>query len=325
MTLIADAIKQVDKSIEQALGRSPKQIAPLAGHLLDSRGQGVRAKLLLTAASNNEQIHDHAIKAASAIEIFHLATLVHDDVIDDSPIRRGLPSVQSKFGKKHAVICGDYLFGLSLSMVADIYQPYTEFGEKFVKNIRLICLGELQQLSNANNLDLPFFDYLRIINGKTAVLFHVATFGGAIISKYHGNLNERQAKQIGRLGTYFGIIFQILDDCKDYTLDTKTAKKPTNTDIANGVVNLPLIMAMSKDMRLGDKVRAAMATREYGDIVKEVSLLGLTPTMDIAYRYAAKCRVILQEIPHLMAKEFEQLLNTQFSLASKNTEQHVTK
>ena len=263
---------------------APEAIRPITTHLLSAPGKGVRTTLLfLSAMDANGLVPKETILAAAAIEILHLATLVHDDVIDEADTRRGIQSVQSKFSKKEAILCGDYLFCLAFAAISDIYEPYTKFARKFASAVSKICLGELKQYSNNYNTSIHFYEYLKTIHGKTAVLFHISAYGGALI----GGASEKEIVALGKFGTYFGMIFQIVDDCKDYVLNGTQAKKPTQNDICSGVVNLPLLMTYLKEPTLRNTPLTI-------DLLQDVQRLGgVTDAFAIAKKYEKKAKHIL--------------------------------
>ncbi|MDD4745638.1 MAG: polyprenyl synthetase family protein, partial [Eubacteriales bacterium] len=141
--------------IQQTLDGVDPALTDIARHLGKSSGKHIRAALLLSAATDARGlIEPDAVTAAAALEILHLATLVHDDVIDDAPTRRGLPSVQSQFGKKTAVISGDYLFCLCFSMISGMSHQYPEQISLFARAISSLCIGELNQHKHNRDSEL---------------------------------------------------------------------------------------------------------------------------------------------------------------------------
>ena len=272
------------QQMQELFERSPLPIRPITMHLLSAPGKGVRSSLLFCAAMDREGfVPKEAIAAATAVEIFHLATLVHDDVIDEADTRRGIQSVQNKFGKKEAILCGDYLFGLAFVAIAEIYEPYGDCVKTFAKTVSKICLGELRQHRNNFNRDIHLYDYLRTIYGKTAALFYLSGYGGGLL----GGASPKELRSLGEFGTYFGMVFQIVDDCKDYILKDKEALKPTLSDIGCGVVNLPLLMAYLKEPTL----RKAPFTLE---LIQDVQRLdGVGDALNIARKYEKKGKRLL--------------------------------
>ena len=179
---------------------------------------------------------------AAAIEILHLATLVHDDVIDNADLRRGEPTLQKKYGKRTAVICGDYLVCMAMKLAASTSQKsdMEEYEQLDMPDyMSRVCLGELNQHINNGNIDLTVRQYLRIISGKTAALFEASFFTGAVLVEK----DLKQVKKYARLGRYIGMIFQLTDDCMDFEETEETAQKPVQSDYEQNVITLPLIHA----------------------------------------------------------------------------------
>lgn len=296
------AMEQADLLIKKTLIISPKILRHITDHLQKAKGKGIRAALLIRASvKENNLVPKEAVYAAASIEIFHLATLVHDDIIDDAKIRRGVASVQSKFGKKQAVICGDYLFCAAVALLSDIYHPYANLANTFARSVYKIPLGELRQYANAFNLEINFFEYLKIIQGKTAALFYLAAYGGGVLSSYEENVKE--AGTLGKFGNYFGMAFQISDDCKDYkTIDI--TQKSGNIDITNGVVNLPLLLSFKDKPELKTKARE----KDYAELIKIVEKIGVNRALDVADRYKRKALKILNKLPAHKKEPLEEIL-----------------
>jgi heptaprenyl diphosphate synthase len=177
-----EAFELVKTEINKALTRSPRIINEYLSHLSNSQGKMIRAVSVLVCAEDVEgKINSSAVQAAAAIEIIHLASLVHDDVIDNADLRRGRETLQKKFGKRTAVICGDFLLSLAIKTVATIHDGKQYLDIPTSDYISKLCLGELRQHINNNNLDLSLAEYIRIISGKTAALFEASFFAGAVL------------------------------------------------------------------------------------------------------------------------------------------------
>lgn len=236
-----DALELVKNEVVCALTKSPFIIREYMSHLSLSQGKYIRARSVLVSSENQYgQIHSNAIKVAAAIEIVHLASLVHDDIIDNAELRRGRETLQKKYGRRTAVICGDYLLSLAIKMVSEVSDKKAYADMKIPDYISRMCLGELEQHVNNQNIHLSVYRYLKIISGKTAALFEAAFFSGAIIA----DCNEKEAKQYKKLGYYIGMIFQLMDDCIDFETSEEIANKPVQSDYEQGVITLPLIHAL---------------------------------------------------------------------------------
>ena len=286
------ALAEVQAIMARTLLRTDSVLADLMQHITQEHGKQFRASLLLAAAADSEdRVSEDAITAAAALEILHLATLVHDDVIDDAPTRRGLPSVQKRFGKKTAVIGGDYLFTLCFSMIAGISSHYPEKFQDFSKAMSGICLGEMRQLKHNGDTSLRVPGYLKIIAGKTAALFSLAMYSGMIL----GGNEEKESRLVARFGYFIGMLFQLADDCLDYESNGDTLKKSVKHDLAEGVITLPLIYAFELRPTLRDMIQDKVLTREDVELIASqvLELGGVTRTKSLADRYYDKANKLL--------------------------------
>ncbi len=287
-----ESIEQVNKEIKNALTRSPKVINEYLTHLSGSRGKMIRATSVLVVNQDEEGlIAEAAIKAAAAIEIIHLASLVHDDVIDNADIRRGEETLQKKYGKRTAVICGDYLLSVALHMVSGIPSDNENTSLSISDYIRRLCLGELLQHVNNWNLELSVFEYIKIISGKTAALFEASFFAGALL----GEFSKKESKKYRRIGNYVGLIFQLQDDCLDFDKTVIKAKKPVQSDYEQGVITLPLIYAFDKFPKFKEKAIKGKITRK--DINEAVDKSGgIEYTKRIMKRYFEKAKKEINDL-----------------------------
>ena len=291
----AEALDAVRLLIARTLGKADPILADVMNHLSGGQGKNLRAALLLAAAADSRGlVPAAAITAAAALEILHLATLVHDDIIDEAPTRRGQPSIQSKFGKKTAVIGGDYLFCLCFDLIAGISAPYAGKYREFTRAMTSLCVGELSQHKHNKDVGLSVPGYLRIIAGKTAALFALALYSGAVL----GGANEPACRLLGRVGFNIGMLFQLMDDCLDYEGNSETLKKSVNHDLAEGVITLPLIYAFRGNANLRQIVAGrSLAAGDIRAIVAEVvSLGGVTRTKNMIDRYDQKTRRLLDRL-----------------------------
>lgn len=188
------------------------------------------------------QKHDELQKIATSIETLHNATLIHDDIIDESSMRHGRPSIQTKYGKHIAVYAGDYLFALSLMLLSENAQSlHSVIADG--KTMQNILVGETEQYNNAYNINISEKEYLNQIKGKTGVLFGLACFIGA----YESGIKVTKALKAKQFGEYLGQAFQLRDDILDYTTTSSTFKKPVLLDVKDGIYSGPLIFALQND------------------------------------------------------------------------------
>ncbi len=299
----AEAMVRTENEINLQLKSTPAVIKRLTSHLSRAVGKNIRAKSLLTCAMRQDgRIVSDAVKIAAAVEILHLATLVHDDVIDDADKRRGIETLHRKFGEKSAILCGDYLVCLALQLASTI-RPREERKDMIPASmtgyLTDVLTGELRQNQNINNFKLTERYYLKIIIGKTASMFEASFHAGVLLSDEPDiNNNKNQYLEIGR---NIGIIFQLADDCADYEATRKTSKKPVLSDFKTGVVTLPLIYALKTDKHLYDRIKSGIKPHELKKAVETAG--GLSYTHLKITEYFAKTKEIIAALPVIPEKK----------------------
>lgn len=298
-----EALECVKQEVDRTLSKSPLLIRDYTRHLISSRGKYIRALSVIYCAEDAQgMVHPNAIRIAAAIEILHLATLVHDDIIDNAELRRGEVTLQKKYGKRTAVICGDYLLTVALRMAASIENKKDYLDLNLPDYVGRLCLGELNQHMNNGNINLSIYRYLKIISGKTAALFEASYFAGAIFA----DCSEKEAKKYRQLGYFIGMIFQLTDDCIDFEDSVEDAHKPVQSDYEQGVITLPLIHAFSELGDFKEKAEAHKISRkEINDAVAKTG--GLDFTRKMVQKYYDKAKRIINELPATDSKK-EKLL-----------------
>ncbi|HWT74477.1 MAG TPA: polyprenyl synthetase family protein [Mobilitalea sp.] len=293
------ALELVKSEVDATLSKSPLIIREFTKHLMASRGKFIRATSVIICAEDKEgKISPNAVKIAAAIEILHLATLVHDDIIDNAELRRGDVTLQKKFGRRTAVICGDYLLSASLRMAASIENKKDYLDLKLPDYVSRVCLGELNQHINNNNLNLSIYRYLKIISGKTAALFETCYLAGAILA----GSSEEETRKYKQLGYYIGMIFQLTDDCIDFEDTVETANKPVQSDYEQGVITLPLILALAQLKEFKTKAQGQGVTRdEINEAVAKTGGIGFTRML--VQRYYDKSMKLVRELDATESKK----------------------
>lgn len=205
---------------------------------IDAPGKFIRSGLTLTIADGlNVVLDEELLKAAASIELLHLATLIHDDVIDNASTRRGVEAMHIHFSNRIAIYAGDYLLSLSGRLAEEAHlSMHTNWTDK--KILEKILIGELRQLMNQYRLNMNMFDYLRQIQGKTAVLFGMAT----LVAGIKAGLSKRTLKRLYYAGQMMGMAFQLNDDLIDYRQIEMQSGKPQFQDIQNGIYTAPFIL-----------------------------------------------------------------------------------
>ncbi|HEY7234732.1 MAG TPA: polyprenyl synthetase family protein [Gemmatimonadaceae bacterium] len=210
-------------------------IEQVSAHLLRMRGKMFRPTLTLLSSAVTGDPDPRAIRLAAVVELMHLATLVHDDSVDHSVLRRGLPTVNSLFSHQVSVIMGDFLYTRAHAALVDVGD--LEFLRILTTVANELTIGEMRQLGAIEGIDFSEDDYFALIRAKTAVLLSAACETGALCGA------SRYRSALARYGELLGMAFQIADDILDYTSDSSVTGKPSGLDLREHKVTLPLILA----------------------------------------------------------------------------------
>jgi len=215
-------------------------LSELLSHSLKGGGKHIRPALVLLSGKFNDYNLEHLLYMATGVELFHIATLVHDDAVDNSAVRHWRPTINKVWGQDKAVLLGDYLFAKATELIT------------LTGNLRVIRLssqtlmaissGEINQSFNVFNLEQTYQDYLKRISSKTASLFSMATESGAILS----HTPEKSVKALNEYGYNIGIAFQIVDDILDFTATEEEMGKPIGSDLVQGTLTLPAMLFLER-------------------------------------------------------------------------------
>ena len=227
-------LKQFNVFLEDSLKSSTPLLNKIFKYVLKQKGKQIRPLCVLLSAKCHGEINENTYRAAAFIELLHTATLIHDDVVDNSDKRRGMFSLNALWKNKIAVLIGDYLLskGMLLALQNKDYQMLDTISE----TVKAMSEGEIYQMEKARRMDITEEDYYDIIRGKTASLISSCCVVGALSV----NATESQVEKMRKFGTSAGIAFQIKDDIFDYQINNKTGK-PAGNDIQEHKMTLPLI------------------------------------------------------------------------------------
>lgn len=233
---VHDELEHVVQELRRIVYSDFPAIGEVNDHLLWARGKLFRPTLVLLTNRIGDRPYDRAITLAAVVELVHLATLVHDDAVDHSVLRRGMPTVNGLWNHQTAVIMGDYLYSRSISTLADLGQ--IDFLRVLSRAANEMSVGELRQLYSYDALQFTETDYDRLIASKTASLMSAACELGAAAGA------DAYRETLARYGHALGMAFQIADDLLDYTGTESVVGKPTGLDLREHKVTLPLIAAL---------------------------------------------------------------------------------
>ena len=303
-TLVAADMAAADRMIHDRMGSAVSLIPDLAKHLVDSGGKRLRPLLTLAAARGCGYQGDLHVKLAAAVEFVHSATLLHDDVVDASTLRRGKLAANIVWGNKPTILVGDFLFSKAFELMV-------ETGDIQVLGIiarasSVIAEGEVMQLRSTNNLATTEEHYLQVVSAKTAALFSASAEAGAAVTKAAPSLVAAFRDYAHNLG----IAFQLIDDALDYSGHQAQMGKSVGDDFREAKVTLPIILAYA---RADEEARRfwtrtiEAGTQHDGDLQRAIAYVqetgGIPETRRRAQHYADMACAALRKIPHVEIRD----------------------
>jgi len=296
--LLEDDVAAADRLIHERMGSSATLIPDLARYLVDSGGKRLRPLLTLAAAAACGHTGAQHIKLAAAVEFIHTATLLHDDVVDASSLRRGKMSANMVWGNKPSILVGDFLLSRA-------FQLMVETGDVGVLHIlanasAVIAEGEVLQLKSANNLSTTEDDYLIIVGAKTAALFAASAESGATIAGAPGET----VSAFKSFGHNLGVAFQLVDDALDYSGRQALMGKSVGDDFREAKVTLPVILAYKRadeDAKRFWQRTIQLGQQRDGDLQRAIDYIehtgAIAEARDQAYRYVRQACRALRPLP----------------------------
>ncbi|MDQ3082611.1 MAG: polyprenyl synthetase family protein [Gemmatimonadota bacterium] len=295
------ALEEVSVEMISSIDHDAPLIAQMGSHLMGMRGKMFRPTLVLHCANIDDDARPEAVTVAAAVELIHLATLVHDDAIDHSVLRRGMPTLNSLFSHQISVIMGDFLYSIALMKLVnlgdiDVLRALTRASTE-------MTVGEMRQLAVNDSLSFSEDDYYALIRSKTASLMSAACEVGSLAGA------KRHREQLLAYGDALGMAFQIADDLIDYTGQQETTGKPAGLDLKEHKVTLPLIAAMrvmtpAERSRVNDLfANEDPGEEEVSDVTRIVTVNGgLEYAREKGVEYAEKAREALDGLPDTVAR-----------------------
>ena len=299
---IAADMQATDAVIRQRLSSDVVLIRQVAEYIIHSGGKRLRPALLLfvARACGHQGTAHHEL--AAVVEFIHTATLLHDDVVDESELRRGNRTANALFGNAASVLVGDFLYSRAFQMMVSVNDMRVM--QVLADATNIISEGEVLQLMNCHNADVEVADYLRVIQYKTAKLFEAATRLGAML----GGVDAEQEARMAEFGMRLGTAFQLIDDVLDYSADEAETGKHLGDDLAEGKPTLPLIHAMQHGTpEQAQVVRNAIeqgGRDDFAAVLAAIQATGaLEATRKVARAEAEAARACLFALPPSQFKE----------------------
>lgn len=237
---IADDLAEFDDKLKDYLQGDSPMISSIARHILKSKGKRIRPVFLFLSSRASGNFTEHSVDSSLAIELIHSATLLHDDVVDESQMRRGQETVNAQWNNLISVLMGDYLFAKAFRIM--VQADSIELISSISRATERVSVGELRQIEETGNYELTEDEYLSIIADKTASLFNISCEAGPILTKKPADYRRKFAE----FGEKVGIAFQIADDLLDFVGDSNVTGKEAGIDVLTGQVTLPLIYSLQK-------------------------------------------------------------------------------
>jgi geranylgeranyl pyrophosphate synthase len=292
-------LDKVDAMFEERATSGLDILNSASMHALSSPGKRLRTALTLLSGKMNNYRLEKLLPLSVAYEMVHLATLIHDDIVDNATTRRGSQTVNSLWGNNIAILLGDYYFAKTAGLIADINDNRVD--HLFSDTVATVCEGTILEMMTARNIDLTVETYYEKISRKTACLLAACCTGGAIVSQ----ASNEEIHSLSEYGINLGIAFQIIDDILDYTEDQSTIGKPAGNDLRQGMVTLPLIYALQDEPRNGQYARVQQlldgTSSNEEDFISVIDWVthgrGVELALADSHLYAEKARTALYTFP----------------------------
>lgn len=295
LTSIQDDLGKVKDNLTSLTRVDFDWLSEQLGYVVKSDGKGIRPALTLLAGKFYRYNLGYMLAMATAVELMHTATLVHDDAIDKSDIRRGKATIYKIWGEETAILLGDYLFAKAGEAVSDTQSPRVI--KLFSQTLATISSGEINQLLGAFKTDQTREDYFQRISGKTASLFSLSTESGAILSE----APETSVDLLKEYGFNLGIAFQVVDDILDFVSTEQTLGKPVGSDLAQGTLTLPAMLLVEHYPQDNPIKKVFQNIDREQNIARAIDMVRNSSIADECYKiasdYCHKARQTLSQLP----------------------------
>lgn len=298
-SFLNEDIDLIEKELEKTVHSDYPLLSEASLHLLQAGGKRIRPVFVLLSGMFGEYDINKIKNVAVSLELMHMASLVHDDVIDDAELRRGRPTIKAKWDNRIAMYTGDYLFARSLESMTKINEPKAH--EILSKALVEVCLGEIEQIKDKYNMEQNLRTYLRRIKRKTALLIASSCQLGAIAA----GAGEHIHQTLYWFGYYVGMSYQIIDDILDFTSSEKELGKPVGGDLLQGNVTLPVLYAL-KSPELKARlmlVNSETTPEQIKPLIKELKKTdAIEQSFKVSEMYLNKAFRLLETLPKNRAR-----------------------
>lgn len=295
LTSIQDDLGKVKDNLTSLTRVDFDWLSEQLGYVVKSDGKGIRPALTLLAGKFYHYNLGYMLAMATAVELMHTATLVHDDAIDKSDVRRGKATIYKIWGEETAILLGDYLFAKAGEAVSDTQSPRVI--KLFSQTLATISSGEINQLLGAFKTDQTREDYFQRISGKTASLFSLSTESGAILSE----APETSVDLLKEYGFNLGIAFQVVDDILDFVSTEQALGKPVGSDLAQGTLTLPAMLLVEHYPQDNPIKKVFQNIDREKNIARAIDMVRNSSITDECYKiasgYCHKARQTLSQLP----------------------------
>lgn len=303
-TLVSADFEAVNALIVDKIQSQIGLIDDLAQHIVQSGGKRLRPLLVLLTSHACGYIGQNHIILAAMVEFFHTASLLHDDVVDGSTLRRGRKTANNIWGSKASILVGDYLFTQSVQLMVEV--DNSKILKLFANTSHQISCGEVKQLANRHNSMISIEDYLEVIRAKTALLFAASAAIGPLLA----NTSQQIERSLYDYGLHIGNAFQLIDDALDYCSDEKIMGKNIGDDLADGKLTLPLLHALKKGTSAQQElIQNSIRNGSLQHLTDILSIIEETKSIEFTREYAKQeVQYALEAVNILPASDYKKAL-----------------
>lgn len=280
LDLIREDLKRVEEVLQEQPPGQHEAITMAIKHLVEGGGKRIRPAMVLLGANICGAEMDRAVLAGAAVEMLHTATLVHDDLIDGSLMRRGIETLNARWTPGATVLTGDYVFARAAFLVASTGSIHLV--RRFAETLMVICNGEIHQMFGGRDQHITQKVYIQRIFAKTASLIGLSTEAGAILAE----TDEETQRRLRAAGEQLGLAFQIVDDVLDLVADEETLGKPVGSDLRQGLVTLPVLLFIEREPDHPALRRALVPSPSQDAVQEAVRAIANSPVIEQALQIA---------------------------------------